>query len=56
MINNFGWDFAAANSDSNALLHPNLASRSDSLKIGVIKKVKQKPINEQKTEEFEGRT
>ena len=49
MINNFGWDFAAANSDSNALLHPNLASRSDSLKIGVIKKAQEKPIDEKIT-------
>ena len=29
MINNFGWDFAAANSDNNAKLHPKLASRDD---------------------------
>ena len=49
MINNFGWDFAAANSDRNALLYPNLASRSDSLKMGVTKKAQEKPLDEKIT-------
>ena len=49
MINNFGWDFAAANSDRNALLYPTLASRSDSLKIGVTKKAQEKPLDEKIT-------
>ena len=35
MINNFGWDFAAANSNSNAGLHPSLASRNDLIQKNV---------------------
>jgi hypothetical protein len=41
MINNFGWDFAAANSDSNAGLHPSLASRNDLIKKNIS--IQQKP-------------
>ena len=41
MINNFGWDFAAANSDSNAGLHPSLASRNDLIKENIS--IQQKP-------------
>ena len=39
MINNFGWDFAAANSDNNAKLYPKLASRKDK----ILKREVQKP-------------
>ena len=39
MINNFGWDFAAANSDNNAKLYPKLASRKDT----ILKREVQKP-------------
>ena len=41
MINNFGWDFAAANSDSNAGLHPSLASRNDLIQKNIS--IQQKP-------------